>query len=86
MAQATHAALSAVGDPPLFEPLHLFIAHLDVEYGGFRRDEMQHIKDFCREKEDTLRTMYTQLAKFAVESRGVFVERQLVKIFLSKID
>ena len=40
-------------------PLRLFIAHLEVEYGGFRRDEMQCIKDFYREKEDTPRTMYT---------------------------
>jgi hypothetical protein len=37
-------------------------------------------------KDDTPRTMYTRLARFAVESRGVFAESQLVKILLSKID
>jgi len=86
VAQATQAALSAIGDPPLFDPLRLFIAHLEVEYGGFRRDQMQRIQDFRREKEDTPRTMYTRLARFAVESGGVFAESQLVKIFLSKVD
>ena len=30
--------------------------------------------------------MYTQLARFVVESGGVFAESQLVKIFFSKID
>jgi len=30
--------------------------------------------------------MYTKLARFAFESGSVFVESQLVKIFLSKID
>ena len=46
---------------------------------------MQWIHDFKREN-DTPRTMYTRLAKFARESRGVFTESQLVKVFLSKID
>ena len=86
MAQVSHAALSPVGNPPLFEPLRLFIAHLEVEYSGLRGDHMQRIQDFRRENEDTPRKMYTRLARFAVESRGVFAESQLVKIFLSKID
>lgn len=86
IAQAMQAALSAVGEPPSFEPLRVFIAHLESEYGGFRRDQMQRIQDFRREKEDTPRTMYTRLTRFAVESGGVFAESQLVKIFLSKID
>lgn len=30
--------------------------------------------------------MYTRLARFAKESRGVFAENKLVKVFLSKID
>ena len=30
--------------------------------------------------------MYTRMAKFERESRGIFVENQLVKVFLSKID
>ena len=86
MAQATQAALAAMGPPPPFDPLRLFIQHLEVEYGGFRRDQMQRIQDFQREKDDTPRTMYTRLARFAVESGGVFAESQLVKIFLSKMD
>ena len=36
MAEATYTALFAVGDPPSFEPLCLFIAHLKIEYRGFR--------------------------------------------------
>jgi len=67
MAQAMQAALSAVGAPPSFEPLQEFIAHLENEYGGFRRDQMQRIQDFRREKEDTPRTMYSRLARFAIE-------------------
>lgn len=57
LAQITRAALAAVGPPPLFDPLARFMAHLEVEYGGFRRDHMQRIKDFRREKEETPRTM-----------------------------
>ena len=86
MAQATRAALAAVGPPPPFDPLARFMAHLEVEYGGFRRDQMQRIQDFRREKEDTPRTMYTRLARLAAEAGDVFTERQLVKIFISKLD
>ena len=57
LAQATRAALAAVGPRPLFDPLPEFMAHLEVEYGGFRRDQMHRIQDFCREKEDTPGTM-----------------------------
>lgn len=28
------------------EPLHLYIAHLEVEYGGSTHDQMQSIQDF----------------------------------------
>ena len=35
---ATQAALQTMGSPPPFEPLPLFLEHLDYEYGGFRRD------------------------------------------------
>ncbi len=35
MACATHATLTAVGPPPPFNPLSEFVAHLEVEYGGF---------------------------------------------------
>jgi hypothetical protein len=47
---------------------------------------MQRIQDFQREKDNTPRTMYTRLARFARESGGVFAESQLEKVFLSKID
>ncbi len=47
---------------------------------------MQRIQDFRREKDDTPRTMFTRLARFAVESGGVFAESQIVKKILSKID
>ena len=43
LALATRAALAAVGPPPLFDPLAQFMAHLEVEYGGFRRDQMHRI-------------------------------------------
>ena len=86
MARATQAALPAVGPPPPFNPLAEFVAHLEIEYGGFRQDQMQRIQDFRRENDDPSRTMYTRLARFVVESGGVFGESQLVKIFLFKID
>jgi len=86
MVQAMQAMLATVREPPLFDSLHLFIAHLEVEYRGSQHDQMQHIQDFQCDKEDTLHTIYTKLAWFVVESGGVFVESQLVKIFLSKID
>ena len=44
---------------------------------------MQRIQDFRREKDDTPRTMYTRLARFARESGGVFAESQLVNAFAS---
>ena len=66
MAQATLAALPAVGDPPLFEPLRLFIAHLVVEDGGFKCDQMQRIQDFHRKKKNTPRTMYIRFTKFVI--------------------
>ena len=47
---------------------------------------MQQIQDFRWEKDDTPRTIYTRLARFAREFGDVFAENQLVKVFLSKID
>jgi len=47
---------------------------------------MQRIQSFWPEKEDTTHMTYTKLAWFAIESGGIFVESQLVKIFLSKIE
>ena len=46
---------------------------------------MQRIEDFRSEKEDTPSNMYTQLATFAIEYRGVFAENQLVKNFCPKL-
>ena len=85
-AQATQTALASLGAPPDFEPLRTFELHLQKEYGGFRRDRMQRINDCKREKNDTPRTMYMRLTRFARESRDVFAESQLVKVFLLKID
>jgi hypothetical protein len=45
-AQATQAALASLGAPPDFEPLQAFKLHLQEEYRGFRRDQMQRIHDF----------------------------------------
>jgi hypothetical protein len=86
MAHVTQATLTAIGPPPPFNPLAEIVAHLEMEYGGFRRDQIQRIQNFRREKDDTPQTIYTRLARFAVESGGVFAESQLIKIFLSKID
>ena len=47
---------------------------------------MKWIQDFRREKNDTPRTIYMRLVRFVWESRGVFAENKLVKVFLSKID
>ena len=85
-AQATQAVLASLGAPPVFEPLPKIELHLQKEYRGFRWDQMQWIQDFRRVKDDTPRTMYTRLARFARESGGVFAESQLLKVFLSKID
>lgn len=83
---ATHAALASLGAPHDFEPLRVFELHLQKEYGGFCRDQMQRIHDFRRENDNTPRIMYTRLAKFVKESGGVFAESQLVKVFLSNTD
>ena len=62
MARITQATLTVVGPPPPFSPFAEFVAHLEVEYGGFWRDQMQHIQDFRQKNDDTPRTMYTRLA------------------------
>ena len=59
--QATHAALASLRALPDFEPLQGFEPHLQEEYGGFRRDQIQRIHDFRRENDDTPRTIYTRL-------------------------
>ena len=86
MAQAFNAAVDAVGPPPAFNPLALFMRHLDLEYGGFRRDQMHHIRDFRREKDDTPSTMYTRLARLSADTGNVFTNQQLVEIFLANLD
>ena len=85
-AHATQATLASLGAPPIFEPLRAFQLHLQEEYGGLRRDQMQRIQDFRREKNNTSCTMYTRLARLARESGGVFAKSQLVKVSLTKID
>lgn len=78
--------LSVVGLPLRFDLLVKFIAYLEVEYGGFQRDQIQRIQNFQKENDDTSRAMYTHMTWFVVELRGVFAESQLVKILLSKIN
>ena len=85
-AHTTQAALAFIGVPLVFEPLRAFELHLQEEYGSFRRDQMQRIQDFKREKDDTPRTMYTRLARFSMEFGGIFADSQLVKVFLLKND
>lgn len=41
---------------------------------------MQRIQDFRREKDNTLRIVYTRLTTFARESGGVVAESQFVKV------
>lgn len=84
MARVLEATLARVGPPPAFEPLVRFLDHLEEEYGGFHRDQMQRIQDFRREKEDTPPSMYTRLSRLASETEDVFTDRQLVQIYLSK--
>jgi hypothetical protein len=67
MARASQTALTVVGPPPPFNLLAEFVAHLEMKYGGFWRDQMQRIQDFRREKDDTPQTMYTRLVRFVVE-------------------
>jgi hypothetical protein len=45
-AQSTQTALASLEAPPIFKPLRVFELHLQEEYGGFRRDQMQRIQDF----------------------------------------
>ena len=80
------ATEEAVGPLLVSKPLELFLKHLDVEYGGFRCDQMQRIVDFRREKNDTPRTMYTRLARLSAHAGNVFTKHQLVQIYLSKLD
>ena len=86
MAQALKATVAAVGPSPAFTPLVLFMRHLDLEYGGFRRDQMHCIRDFRYEKDDTPRTMYTRLARLSADTGNVFINQQLVEIFLANLD
>lgn len=85
-AQAILAALPFLRAPPILETLRTFELHLQWDYGGFRRDHMHCVYDFRRENNDTFPTMYTRLARFVRKSGGVFVESQLINIFLSNID
>ena len=86
MTQAMVAAETAYGPPPAFRPFELFMRHLEVKFGGFRRDQMLRIQDFRREKDDTPLTMYTRLARMAVDAGNILTQPQLVGIYLSKLE
>ena len=73
-AQAIQAALASLGTPHDFDPLQEFQLHLEGEYKGFRQDQIQRIQEFRWKKNDTLRTIYIRLVRFARESRGIFAE------------
>ena len=53
LCQTTHATLASLGSPLDFDPLQEFQLHLEEKYEGFRRDQMQRIQSFWREKNDT---------------------------------
>ena len=86
LSRASTEAIATIGQPPAFEPLALFFEHLEVEFGGIRRDRMRHIQDFKKEIGDTPRIMYARLSKFARESGDAFTERQLVELYMGKQD
>ena len=86
LSRASNEAIATIGPPPHFDPLKLFFEHLEVEFGGIRRDRMRHIQDFKKEVGDTPRIMYARLARFARESGDAFTERQLVSLYMSKQD
>ena len=71
---ATQVALVFLGASPNFDILQKFHFHLEEEYRGFFRDQMQRIQEFRQKNGDTPRTMYKRWARFAKESGGVFTE------------
>ena len=86
LSRASIEAIATIGPPPIFDPLELFFQHLEVEFGGIRRDRMRHIQDFKKEVGDTPRIMYARLARFARESGDAFTKRQLVELYMGKQD
>ena len=84
LSRASTEAIATIGPPPVFDPLALFFEHLEIEFGGIRRDRMRHIQDFKKEVGDTPRIMYARLARFARESGDAFTERQLVELYMGK--
>ena len=78
-------ALDFLGAPPNFDYLLEFQSHFVEDYGGFCHDLMHHFQIFKRKKNTTSHTMYPRLVRFSRQSKGVFTESQLVKMFLSKI-
>ena len=86
LSRASTEAIATIGPPPQFDPLRLFFEHLEVEFGGIRRDRMRHIQDFKKEVGDTPRIMYARLSKFSRESGDAFTERQLVELYMGKQD
>ena len=77
-------AIAIINLQLIFHPLKMFFYHLEVEFGGIQCDRMRHIQDFKNEVEDTHRIMYACLARFARESGDVFIERQLVYLYMAK--
>jgi len=75
-----------MGPPSQLDPLQLFFEHLEMEFGGIRRDRMCHIQNFKKETGDTPHIMYARLSKFARESGDAFTERQLVELYMGKQD
>ena len=63
-----------------------FIYIQKKKYRGFHHDQIQQIHDFKRENDNTSRTMYMKLARSTKEFVSVFMQSQLVKVFLSKIN
>ena len=84
LSRANLEAMASLRQPLAFEMLKEFFGYLEEVYGGIRRDRMSHIRDFQREKGDTLRIMYARLAWFAREIGNAFTERQLVALYMSK--
>lgn len=88
LAQLTFPMLEVIGQPRVFELGVQLLAHLEIEYGRFRRYQMQHIEELCQDQENVLHTMYTWLAWLAqlpIKVSNIFIECLLVKIFFSKI-
>ena len=84
LSRASTEAIAIIGPPPMFDPLKIFFDYLELEFGGIRRDRMRHIQDFKKKVGDIPRIMYTRLVRFACKSIDVFIEWQLVSLYMAK--